>query len=691
MSEAKPFLFEIGTEELPPKSLKSLATVLEKELVSQLKQQKLIDGSTRTKVYATPRRLAVFFDAVLEKQTDQVIDRRGPAIKQAYDDQGKPTKAAIGFAKSVGLELDQVETQKTDKGEWLYCQINQPGKTAQELLPVCVENSLKALPIPKRMRWGNLQAEFIRPVKWLVMLLGSEVVEAQILSVQADRFTHGHRFHVVRKLHLRDASEYESLLEQEGMIVADFSKRRQQIHEQIVKLATEKNAEVYLDESLLDEVTGLVELPIACLGKIDQVFMDLPQEVLISSMQDHQKYFPLVDGNNKMLPYFITVSNIRSKDQISIIEGNEKVLRARLSDAQFFWNSDRRTPLADRKPMLDNVLFQQKLGSLADKSDRVGKLAVELAQQFGLDKDDVSRAAELSKLDLVTNMVGEFPELQGVMGRYYAINDGESPVVAQAIEEHYWPKFAGDQIPNSNEARVLAVADKLDTICGLFAIGQIPTGDRDPFGLRRAALGILRILIEGELDLDLRKAISTALAEFSELKVSLSTEAEIYNFIIERLKTLYQSQGFDTRLYQAVMEVSPDSPLDFDQRLNAVSKFTELESAESLIEANKRINNILQKANSESVDVDVAVLQEPEEKALFEQLQAVIEKSKPLLKDNRYADILKLVAQLKTSIDNFFDHVMVMDEDPAKRQNRLALLNQVRQLFRQVADVSFLK
>jgi len=446
-----------------------------------------------------------------------------------------------------------------------------------------------------------------------------------------------------------------------------------------------------LDESLLDEVAGLVELPNALIGRIDDEFMDLPQEVLISSMQDHQKYFPIADKDNNMLPYFITVSNIRSKDENSVITGNEKVLRARLADAQFFWDSDRKIPLIERKPKLAQVLFQQKLGSLAEKSDRVSKLVGEFAAKFNLDADQSRHVAQLCKLDLVTDMVGEFPELQGVMGKYYAALDGESQTVAQAIEQHYWPKFAGDKIPTNKIGQVVSIADKLDTICGLFAIAQAPTGDRDPFALRRSALGILRILIEGELDLDINWAISKALLGFEQLDIDNGVNEEIYNFIFERLKTLYQSQGFDTRLYQAVLEVKPVSPLDFDQRLKAVAQFAQLDSATSLIEANKRISNILQKAENVSTNVDSKVLEETQEKVLFEQLQEITDQASPLLAENRYADLLLLLTELKQPIDSFFDHVMVMDEDPAKRQNRIAMLTQVRQLFHQVADVSFLK
>ncbi len=690
MADTQPFLFEIGTEELPPKALKKLADVIKHQLLRQLTEQSLIDAAAQAEVYATPRRLAVFVDAVIEKQPDQTIDRKGPAINQAFDEQGKPTQAAIGFARSVGLEVDQLQTQKTDKGEWLFCQVQKPGQTAKALLPVCIENALKVLPIPKRMRWGNLEAEFVRPVKWLVMLLGSEVIEAEIMSVKSDRYTHGHRFHVTRKLRLRDASEYRLLLEQEGMVTANFDERRQQIVQGITELADEKIAQVLLDEALLDEVTGLVELPIPLMGNFDAEFMQLPQEVLVSSMQDHQKYFPLVDSEGNLLPNFITVSNIRSKDEAGVIQGNERVLRARLSDAQFFWNEDGKTKLADRRPVLSEVLFQQKLGSLGDKVDRISTLATTLAKKFDLDKDQVAQAAELCKLDLVTDMVGEFPELQGIMGKYYALQDGETQQVADAIEQHYWPKFAGDQIPQTDTAKMVAIADKLDTICGLFAINQLPTGDKDPFALRRCALGILRILIEGKLELDLPWAIDEALKGYT-INIDHRTHDAVYDFIFERLKTLYQSQGYDTRLYQAVMQTKPVSPLDFDYRLKAVSDFAQLDASESLIEANKRINNILQKAEFHSTDVDEKVVQLDQEKALLERLRVVSENTSSLVEQNRYTDLLQQLTQLKQPIDDFFDNVMVMDEDETKRQNRLVMLDKVRQLFRQVADVSYLK
>ena len=691
MADTQPFLFEIGTEELPPKSLKKLANALHDQLVIELGKQKLIDNTSKSKVYATPRRLAVYVDALAIKQPDQVIDRKGPAVNQAYDEQGNPTAAALGFARSVGFEVTQLQTQKTDKGEWLYCQINKSGKTAQELLPGCVENALKALPIPKRMRWGALEAEFIRPVKWLVMLLGSEVVEAEILSVKADRFTLGHRFHTTRKLRLREANKYEALLEQEGMVVADFDQRQQVILEDITKLAQEKSAQVLVDENLLDQVTGLVELPVALIGSIDEKFMDLPAAVLISSMQDHQKYFPVVDSNVKMLPYFITVSNIRSKDQTSVVQGNERVLRARLADAQFFWESDQKTTLSDRVASLDKVLFHTKLGSVGDKVKRISRLAEYLAGKLGVDQQLAARAAELCKSDLVTDMVGEFPKLQGTMGKFYAINDNEPPEVAEAIEQHYWPVYANHQIPQSNTGKVLAIADKLDTICGIFATGETPSGDKDPFALRRAALGVVRILIEDRIELDLSKAISKSLEGFSDLGVSKNKGQEIYEFIFERLKSYYQPRGYSTPKYQSVAAVKPVSPLDFHRRIIAVRNFADLDAADSLIEANKRINNILQKTQAEAGEIDVNELSQAQEKALHQRLLEITHESESLTDQNRYTELLKLLAGLKQPIDDFFDNVMVMDENPAKRRNRIALLNQVREHFTKVADVSYLK
>ena len=691
MSESRAFLFEIGTEELPPKSLKNLANVFQTQLLANLEKNNLIDAAFNSKVFATPRRIAVLIDKVLTKQPDQVIDRRGPAVNQAFDEDGKPTQAAIGFAGSVGLEVGELQRQKTDKGEWLFCQIKQAGNNAELLIPECVEAALKALPIPKRMRWGTLDAEFIRPVKWIVMIYGDKVIDAEILSVKSDRHSYGHRFHSSRRLRLRHAIDYEELLLQDGLVVPDFDQRRQLILEGINDIAQEKQGQVLLDDALLNEVTGLVELPVPLAGSIDEVFMKLPQEVLISSMQDHQKYFPVVDDEKKMLPYFITVSNIRSKDSSSVVEGNERVLRARLSDAQFFFNSDQKTPLDQRVASLASVLFHKKLGTLGDKVVRVSRLGEYLAQQLGCDPKVISRSAQLCKTDLLTDMVGEFPDLQGVMGKYYALNDGELPAVATAIEQHYWPRFAGDAIPQSDVGQVLALADKLDTICGIFAANEAPSGDRDPFGLRRSALGILRILLEAELDLDLKQAIAVALDGYADLSLESTTGQSVYNFIFERLKTYYQSQGFDTREYQAVAAVSPSSPLDFDLRIRAVNAFSKLDAAQTLIDANKRIGNILQKTKVINAKVNPADLHEPQEIKLYDQLCEINKVLNPMINENRYADILETLTQLKQAVDEFFDDVMVMDEDPVKRDNRIALLNQIKELFGMTADISFLK
>ena len=691
MSNTEAFLFEIGTEELPPKSLKNLADVFHDKLVDSLQKNNIIDKSACSQVFATPRRIAVLIDKVATKQPDQVIDRRGPAVSQAFDDQGKPTQAAIGFAGSVGLDVNNLDRQKTDKGEWLYCQVNRPGISAEELIPQCVDDALKSLPIPKRMRWGTLQAEFIRPVKWVVMILGDKVIDAEILSVKSDRHTYGHRFHSTRRLRLRNALDYESLLEQEGMVVPGFNQRKQLILEGINKIAQEKQAQVLLDNALLNEVTGLVELPVPLIGKIDDAFMDLPEEVLISSMQDHQKYFPVVDAQKKMLPYFITVSNIRSKDSSNVIKGNERVLRARLADAQFFFNNDQKIPLNERIASLSNVLFHKKLGTLGDKVERINRLGEYLAKQLGCDPKVLSRSAQLCKTDLLTDMVGEFPDLQGVMGKYYALQDGESEAVANAIEQHYWPRFAGDAIPPSDYGQVLALADKLDTICGIFTANEVPSGDRDPFGLRRSALGVLRILLEAQLDLDMKQAISVALEGYKDLDSKPAAVQTVYNFIFERLKTYYQAQGFDTREYQAVAAVSPASPLDFDLRIKAVNAFSKLDAAQTLIDANKRIGNILQKAKTVKDEVNQAQLTEPQEIELYDQLTTLTKAISPMINENRYADILKTLTQLKQPVDAFFDHVMVMDKNTVKRDNRIALLNQIKKLFGMTADISFLK
>lgn len=691
MTEPQVFLFEIGTEELPPKSLKNLADVFHHQLFVNLEKNKLIEKTAVSKVFATPRRIAVLIEAVLARQPDQVIDRRGPAVNQAFDQQGQPTRAAIGFANSVGLDVSELDRQKTDKGEWLFCRIKQPGLSAEELLPQSVEAALKALPIPKRMRWGTLDEEFIRPVKWVVMMLGNKVIDAEILSIKTDRYTCGHRFHTTRRLRLKHAVDYENLLEQDGMVVPDFDKRRLLILEGINKIAEQKKAQVLLQDSLLDEVTGLVELPVPLVGTIDEAFMSLPQEVLVSSMQDHQKYFPLVDAEKKMLPYFITVSNIRSKDSLSVVRGNERVLRARLSDARFFYNSDQKISLELRVASLAEILFHKKLGSLGDKVKRVTRLCEYLAGELGCDPLTLSRSAQLCKTDLLTDMVGEFPELQGVMGKYYALNDGEPDAVANAIEQHYWPRFSGDAIPRSDVGQVLALADKLDSICGIFAANESPSGDRDPFGLRRAALGILRILLEGQHELDLKQTISFALGGYSSLNLDISTGQSVYTFIFERLKTYYQSQGFDTREYQAVAAVSPVSPLDFDMRISAVKAFSKLDSARTLIDANKRIGNILQKAQIINEQVNEAELHETEEIKLYEQLVSITGRLSPMINENRYTDILTTLAELKQTVDEFFDNVMVMDEDTKKRDNRIALLNQIKKLFSMTADISFLK
>lgn len=691
MPEYKTLLFEIGTEELPPKSLNRLAAALQKELLAQMEKSGLVQAGAGSKVFATPRRLAVSVDAVAEKQPDQVLDRRGPALQAAFDKNGEATQAALGFARSVGKPVEELERQKTGKGEWLFCQVHQPGKTARELLPGMIDTVLKTLPIAKRMRWADLDAEFIRPVHWLVLLYGDEVIDAEILTVKTGRTTRGHRFHAPGLIELGHADEYEDSLASKGCVTADFYKRRQVITDGVMKLAGQAGGAAVVDPDLLDEVTGIVERAVPLKGNIDPEFMDLPQEVLVSSMQDHQKYFPVVNDESQLLPVFITVSNIQSTDESRVIHGNERVLRARLSDARFFWDQDKATPLGERFEALENVLFHKKLGSLADKARRINALGSTLAVQLGAAPDTVKRVAELCKADLLTDMVGEFPELQGVMGKYYALNDNEPVEVARAIEEHYLPRFAGDEIPASLAGKIIAIADKLDTICGVFAAGETPSGDKDPYGLRRAALGVLRILIEAGLELDLRAAIGQALAGFASHDLDNNCQDDVYHFVFERLRQYYQSQGYGARLYQAVAAISPGSPLDFDRRLKALSGFAELESAPSLIEANKRISNILSKTSANTERIDEARLQQVQEIELYNRLNSAIEQAAPLLEKGDYPAILAALAQLKQPVDAFFDNVMVMDEDAGIRDNRIALLGQVNRLFGRVADISCLR
>lgn len=689
-------LIEIGTEELPPKALRTLSEAFHKEILAACSDAQLID-TVQTDIavpYASPRRLAISIPDVIAAQPDQVVERRGPAVQAAFKEDGSPTPAAQGFAKSCGVEVDQLQRMKTDKGEWLSYQLNEPGKTTADLIPGIIERAIKRLPIAKRMRWGAGNAEFVRPVKWLIVMHGNQLIPLELLGVKSGTTTQGHRFHCDSDISLSHADQYAEQLLQPGHVVASFSARQSLISAQIEKLAASINGHIEEDQALLDEVTGLVEQPTAVLGSFDADFLSVPQECLISSMRDHQKYFHLVDKNGKLLPNFITVSNIQSKDPARVIGGNERVLRARLSDARFFWETDQKIRLEERVARLENVLFHVKLGSVLDKSKRIQTLASRIADEIGGNTSMAERGAMLAKADLISEMVSEFDELQGIMGRYYADLDGEPAVIGECIEQHYWPRFAGDQLPDSKEAQAVSLADKLDSLVGIYGAGEVPTGDKDPFGLRRAALGILRLLIDKQHPLTLSTLVEMAANIYrdqQEIEIGADTQQEIVDFIRGRLTAYYQNQDIATSTINAVMACKPDSPLDFENRVKAVHQFEQLSEASDLAAANKRISNILKKQDSAPGKVDPAVLTEVAEQELHQAIESVAASSNKLFDAGNYADGLQQLAALRSPVDNFFEHVMVMSDDAKQRANRLALLGQLQQLFLRVADISLLQ
>ena len=688
------FLVELGTEELPPKALKKLSQAFTNGIVEGLKAAGLAHLEVHS--YAAPRRLAVMMEALEERQADKQSERRGPAVQAAYDGDGMPTKALQGFARSCGVEIEQLETLETDKGSWLVYRSEEKGKSAQELIPAIVQQSLDKLPIPKRMRWGDLNAEFVRPVHWLVLLFGDEIIETELLAVQSGRETRGHRFHYPDKISISQPTEYAPLLETEGRVVANFDIRREAVRGQVDEAAIKLGGKAVIDEALLDEVTSMVEWPVAVAGSFEQEFLDVPAEALISAMKGHQKYFHVVDAEGKLMPNFITVSNIDSKDMDAVRAGNERVIRPRLSDAEFFWNQDRKHKLEENREALKNVVFQKQLGTVFDKSERIAALAGFVAEQLGADKSDGIRAGQLAKCDLMSEMVGEFPELQGIMGRYYAEHDGETTAVAAAMDEQYMPRFAGDELPQGKVGQALAIADKLDTLVGIFGIGQPPTGSKDPFALRRAALGVLRGIIEQRLPLDLTTLIDESIAHYkvSGREFESHLDGQVFDFMMERLRVYYTDAGISVDVFEAVLAINEKYPSEFDKRIRAVNSFRALPEAESLAAANKRASNILRQASEKGIyvpdDVDAALLQENAETVLHEQVKAMTEKFAQGA-DFNYTDALHDLAGLREPVDLFFDEVMVMVEDEAVRNNRLALLQHLRGLFLLIADVSQLQ
>lgn len=687
---SKDLLIEIGTEELPPKALKKLSLAFLAGFKSGLEKTEL--SFTSIKPFASPRRLALLVSELAEQTPHRHIERRGPALQAAFGDDGCPTQAAIGFARSCGVEVEDLEKLETDKGSWLMFRSEQPGQATARLIPDLVLAALEALPIPKRMRWGNLDSQFVRPVHWVVLLFGDAVIEAELLSARAGRTTYGHRFHHPEAIEIPAPSEYEVLLESEGKVIADFDRRVTTVRAQIESLAMELKGQAVIDDTLLEEVTAMVEWPVAVAGQFEARFLAVPQEALISTMAANQKYFHLVDQQHRLMPYFITVSNIESRDESKVRAGNERVIRPRFADAEFFWNQDRKQRLESRLEQLKSVIFQQQLGTLYDKAQRVARLAAMIAGQLGADKQLAIRAAELCKCDLLTNMVGEFPNLQGIMGRYYAQHDGEPAAVAEAIDQHYRPRFAGDTLPHGIISQAVALADRLDTLVGIFAIGQLPTGDKDPYALRRAALGVLRILIESEIDLDLHQLLTEAAQHFDKTVGANKAVEAVMEFILDRLRAYYQEQGIRPDVLDAVTALKPVRPVDINQRIHAVNAFRQLPEAESLAAANKRSGNILKKVEGKLPDaISPDLLAEEAEQNLYQALTELTKTVGPMLARSDYEPALQQLAGLRKPVDTFFDDVMVMVDDTRLRDNRIALLNQLHSLFLQVADISRLQ
>jgi glycyl-tRNA synthetase beta chain len=681
-------LIEIGTEELPPLALAILSREFESNIMQRLSA--LGFAGLVSKRYATPRRLAVLVQQLPVRQPDQEIERRGPAVNA-------PTQAVEGFARSCNVSVDRLQRIKTDKGEWFYYKTLQPGADTRERIPAIVEEALQKLPIPKRMRWGSGEAEFVRPVHWIVLLFGNEIIDASILGVAAGNKTYGHRFYHPQAIALKNADEYAAVLLKKGKVIADAEERCKTIAEQVLATSKKIGGRINLHEkhALLDEVTALVEWPVPLACRFDEHFLQVPAEALVSTMESNQRYFPLYDNSGKLLPDFIVISNIKSRDESRVREGNERVIRPRFADAAFFWEQDKKQPLETFNERLKTVVFQNKLGTVYDKAARSAALAVKIAQRLGADTQAVRRAGLLSKADLMSNMVGEFPKLQGIMGRYYALHAGEPAAIASAIEEHYLPRFAGDRLPESPAGQCVAIADRLDTLLGIFAVGQKPTGEKDPYALRRAALGILKIMIEKKLDLDLHELLRDAATGFEQTVKAENVVGEVFDFILARLRSEYEDaeNPFTPQQIEAVLSLRPSRPLDFDRRIRAVKLFSALPEAASLSAANKRIANILKKSGTVSAASEVkdTLLHEPAEKKLHAEIEKLMPQIEPLCAGGKYAEALSKLAGLRKVVDEFFDTVMVMTDDEAVKKNRLALLQRLHQAFTRIADIACLQ
>ena len=684
------FLIELGTEELPPKALRKLAQAFADNFTAELDKAGLAHQGVQW--FAAPRRLALKVAALADKQADKQVEKRGPAVSAAFDAAGNPTPAAAGWAKSNGIEVAQADRLATDKGEWLVYRANVAGQPTTGLLPAMAATALAGLPIPKPMRWGAKRTQFIRPVHTLCMLFGAELVDGEILGLRSARIIRGHRFMGEAQFEISHADQYPALLLEKGKVQADYETRKAFIKAGAEAAAQQLGGIADIEESLLEEVTSLVEWPVILTATFEEKFLAVPAEALVHTMKGDQKYFPVYANDGKLLPNFIFVANIESKDPQQIISGNEKVVRPRLADAEFFFNTDRKKRLEDNLPRLQTVLFQQQLGTLRDKTDRIQALAGWIAEQIGADVNHATRAGLLSKCDLMTNMVFEFTDTQGVMGMHYARHDGEAEDVAVALNEQYQPRFAGDDLPSNPVACALAIADKMDTLAGIFGIGQHPKGDKDPFALRRAALGVLRIIVEKNLNLDLQTLTEEAVRLYGDKLTNANVVDDVIDFMLGRFRAWYQDEGYTVDTIQAVLARRPTRPADFDARMKAVSHFRTLDAAAALAAANKRVSNILAKSDEVLSDrVNASTLKEPEEIKLAMQVVVLRDKLEPYFAEGRYQDALVELAELREPVDAFFDKVMVMVDDKELRINRLTMLEKLRELFLRVADISLLQ
>ncbi|TNH44948.1 glycine--tRNA ligase subunit beta [Photorhabdus luminescens] len=684
------FLVEIGTEELPPKALRSLAEAFAANFAAELDNANLAYGEVSW--FATPRRLALKVANLDEAQADREVEKRGPAIAQAFDAEGKPTKAAEGWARGCGITAAQAERLVTDKGEWLLYRALVKGRSVKELLAAMVSSALNKLPIPKLMRWSDKETQFVRPVHTVTMLFGDELIEGEVLGIKSARVICGHRFMGESEFTIDDAEQYPEILQQRGKVIADYTTRKALIKQDVEQAAIKLGGVADISDSLLEEVTSLVEWPVVLTAKFEEKFLAVPSEALVYTMKGDQKYFPVYDNAGKLMANFIFVANIDSSDPQQIITGNEKVVRPRLADAEFFFKTDRKQRLEDNLPRLETVLFQKQLGTLRDKTDRIQALAGWIAEKIGADVNHAARAGLLSKCDLMTNMVFEFTDTQGVMGMHYARHDGEAEDVALALNEQYQPRFAGDELPSTGVSCALAIADKMDTLAGIFGIGQHPKGDKDPFALRRAALGALRIIVEKKLPLDLQTLTEEAVRLYGDKLTNAKVTDDVVEFMLGRFRAWYQEQGYSIDTIQAVLARRPTQPADFDARVKAVTHFRTLDEATALAAANKRVSNILAKSEETlNEKVNVSALKAPEEVKLATHLAALQDKLAPLFAQGRYQEALVELASLREAVDAFFDNVMVMDEDQQVRVNRLTLLSELRALFLRVADISLLQ